>query len=99
MADARIGEQKTDLAKAYQLYKNEQQWLKQALFGSFDTYYRSFWALKDISFDIRKGDAVGIVGRNGCGKWMGRNSSVAGSSGTGVNVPPFTSAPKCACRT
>lgn len=27
-----------------------------------------FWALKDISFEIRQGDAVGIIGRNGAGK-------------------------------
>lgn len=30
--------------------------------------YTEFWALKNISFEIRKGDVLGIVGRNGAGK-------------------------------
>lgn len=30
--------------------------------------YKEFWALKEISFDIKKGDRVGVVGLNGAGK-------------------------------
>ncbi len=56
------------LAKAYKLYDSPQDWLKQAMLGSYKTYYKAFWALKDISFELRRGDSLGILGRNGCGK-------------------------------
>lgn len=57
------------LAKAYRLYDSPKDWVKQQLIGSHNSpYYKSFWALKDISFEVRRGKSLGIIGRNGCGK-------------------------------
>ncbi len=56
------------LAKAYKLYDSQGDWLKQQLLGAAKTYYKSFWALKDISFEVQRGESLGIIGRNGCGK-------------------------------
>jgi len=67
-SDAGIAIRAAHLAKAYRLYKSEGDWVKQAMLGSFRTYYRSFWALKDISFEVRRGESFGVIGRNGCGK-------------------------------
>jgi lipopolysaccharide transport system ATP-binding protein len=57
------------LAKAYKLYDSPKDWVKQQLFGSHTKpYYKSFWALKDVSFEVPRGKSLGIIGRNGCGK-------------------------------
>jgi homopolymeric O-antigen transport system ATP-binding protein len=56
------------IGKAYQLYRHRNDQLKQILFGRWKRFYQQHWVLRDISFDVRKGECLGIIGRNGAGK-------------------------------
>jgi lipopolysaccharide transport system ATP-binding protein len=56
------------LSKCYQIYDKPQDRLKQGLWRGRKQFFREFWALKDVSFKVKKGEAVGIIGRNGSGK-------------------------------
>jgi lipopolysaccharide transport system ATP-binding protein len=57
-----------NLSKSYQLYDKPHHRLLQALFRGKRQFYREFWALQDISLELRRGESLGILGRNGAGK-------------------------------
>jgi len=57
-----------DLGKCYHIYDRPRDRLKQTLWHGRRQFFREFWALKDVRFDVRKGEALGIIGRNGSGK-------------------------------
>lgn len=58
----------TNIGKCYKIYDNPNDRLKQALRNGKKQYYREFWALRNISFEVDCGESVSIVGRNGSGK-------------------------------
>lgn len=57
-----------NVSKCYSIYERPRDRLLQMLSMGTRRYAKEYWALKDVSFDVRKGEAVGIVGRNGSGK-------------------------------
>ncbi len=56
------------LSKCYHIYEHPQDRLKQMLWRGKRQYFREFWALKDISFQVQHGETIGIIGCNGSGK-------------------------------
>jgi ABC-type polysaccharide/polyol phosphate transport system ATPase subunit len=68
--------QATNLSKCYQIYDRPRDRVKQFFLNPLQRvlgipqshYFQEFWALRELSFDIRKGETIGIIGRNGSGK-------------------------------
>lgn len=57
-----------NLTKIYKLYDKPIDRLKETLSITKKKYHREHYALRDISFDVKKGESVGIIGTNGSGK-------------------------------
>jgi len=55
-----------NVSKIYKVYKNQKDKVKDFLFPG--DWGKDFYALKNISFAVNKGDCVGLIGMNGSGK-------------------------------
>lgn len=71
-SEAETAVQVHHLGKAFTIYSDPMDRLRRGirrrLFRSEHPHEELFWAIRDISFAIKKGESVGIVGRNGAGK-------------------------------
>jgi len=76
MSSDEIAIRVTNLSKCYEIYDSPRDRLKQFIAPPLQKlagkpskqYFKEFWALKDISLEIKKGETIGIIGRNGSGK-------------------------------
>jgi len=76
MSSDEIAIRVSNLSKRYEIYDTPRDRLKQFVLPRAQRllgrapgqYFREFWALNDVSFEIRRGETVGVIGRNGSGK-------------------------------
>jgi len=67
-AGADVAIRLSGVSKSYNLYRNKQDMVKAALHPRRKKYHTEFYALKNIDLEVKKGEVLGIIGRNGCGK-------------------------------
>ena len=57
-----------DVSKRFRLYHEKYTSLKERIIHLGRIPYEEFWALRDIQFDIKEGETLGLLGHNGSGK-------------------------------
>lgn len=57
-----------NVSKMYRMYASPSDRLKEMLWPGRRAFHREFWALRDISFQVKRGESYGVIGPNGSGK-------------------------------
>ncbi len=57
-----------NVSKVYRLYRRPADRIRELVPFPSKKLHQDFWALRDINFQVQKGETLGIVGPNGCGK-------------------------------
>lgn len=76
MSSDPIAVRMSGVSKSYPIFSTPRDRLKQFVLPRVQRwmgmagqdYFRDFWALRDVSFELRRGEAIGVIGRNGSGK-------------------------------
>ena len=58
----------SDVKKKFKIYYDKSTSLKERLLFKERNRHEDRWVLKGVSFNVKKGEAIGIIGKNGCGK-------------------------------
>lgn len=75
-SDRELAIQVAGVSKCYAVFRSPSDRLRQMVASGIGRlsgrgggkFYEPFWALRDVSFDVRRGECVGLIGRNGSGK-------------------------------
>ncbi len=57
-----------NISKCFEMYEKPVHRLYQTLCAGYKKFYKEFWALRNIDFEVHRGECVGIIGKNGAGK-------------------------------